>query len=112
MLIELLLVRMFVEGVYINESGKKVVIFFENNFEVFIFFVYDFGFLFEFGFYDVFSIDDLDLFVIILWFVYVLIFIILFEMYNKVCVVDGMLLDKDGLIYVGKGEDEFVVWFN
>lgn len=105
-------VRMPVEGVYINESGKKVVIPLENNPEVFTSLAHDLGLSSELGFYDVFSIDDPDLLAIIPRPVYALIFITPPEMYNKVRAADGTPLDKDGLTYAGKGEDEPVVWFN
>lgn len=99
------------EGVYINESGKKVVIPLENNPEVLTSVAHDLGLSDELAFYDVFSIDDPDLLSFIPRPVYSLIFITPPDMYTAVRSADGTRLDTDGFTYDKTGDDP-VLWFH
>ena len=69
-------------GVYIDPNGKKTFIPLENNPEVFTELVHKLGVSPKLGFYDVYSLDDLDLLSLIPRPVHALIFISPADVYH------------------------------
>lgn len=98
-------------GVYINSMGKKTFIPLENNAEVFTDLIKRLGVSSEVGFYDVYSLDDVDLLSMVPRPVHALIFIAPAPVYYKTrAAYDGYDGHKK-ITYDASGKDEPVIWF-